>query len=242
MKVIFCVPTRKKPHPAFIKSMEQSLHVLKKYGIEHQMIHRTGNPYISYAMSDMIFTSMQTDVDTYICLDDDLSWAPRSLARLCLTEGDVVAGTYRYKQDEELYMGAWNCGADARPVGRADGCLDAIVIPSGFLKITRKAVRKFMKGYPELIFGEPEKPAVDLFDHGVIIQGDGRWWGPDYAFSKRWTDLGEKVWLIPNLNVHHHDWDSDKVFEGNLHKWLLKQPGGSEEKKVVEFPSMDSAA
>ncbi len=244
MKVIFCVPTRKKPHPAWLEAMRYSLPTLKKLGIEHQLVFRARNPYISYVMADMIFTSMQTDVDNFICLDDDLSWAPKSLAKLCLTPGDVVAGTYRYKDDDkEEYMGAWEETPDHRPVLRADGCIQATMVPTGFFKITRNAVRKFMKGYPHLLFGKPEKPGVDLFNHGVILPNDGRWWGQDYAFSKRWCDLGEKIWLIPNLNVHHHDWDSDKVFEGNLHKWLLRQPGGSEEgKNVVDFPTMDSAA
>ncbi len=229
MKVVFCTPTRKRPHPAYVASLEASLPCIEAAGIQHSYVYRTGNPYISYVMADMIFTGMQLeDVTDFIMLDDDLSWEPTALLSLLQTPGDVVAGTYRFKQDDpEEYMGAWNCGKDSRPVLRSDGVISATMVPSGFLRLTREAIRKFMRGYPNLIFGKPERPGVDLFNHGVILPNDGRWWGQDYAFSRRWTDLGEKIWIVPDLDIHHHLWDEDKVFKGNLHKWLLRQPGGS---------------
>ena len=58
----------------------------------------------------------------------------------------------------------------------------------------------------------------------------GIWWGEDYAFARRWLDMGEDIWTVPDMNVHH--WNSDGiVFEGNLHKFLLKQEGGSDHQK-----------
>jgi hypothetical protein len=53
------------------------------------------------------------------------------------------------------------------------------------------------------------------------------WWGEDYAFCRNWQEIGGEVWLVPNLNLNH--WSGDKVWKGNFHEYLLKQPGGSKD-------------
>jgi hypothetical protein len=42
---------------------------------------------------------------------------------------------------------------------------------------------------------------------------------------------GVKLWIVPDLDLDHHSEDDEgkpKVYKGNYHRWLLKQPGGSE--------------
>jgi hypothetical protein len=84
------------------------------------------------------------------------------------------------------------------------------------------AVERFREAYPELTFGQ-DKEYTDLFNHGAH---EGLWWGEDYAFSRRWRDLGEEIYLIPDLDIVHHMADG-RSFAGNLHNFLLMQPGGS---------------
>jgi hypothetical protein len=217
--------------------MEASVPALDAAGIDHSLTFEVGSSYISYACADMLHRALATDADTFMFVEDDHSWSPGDIVKLLEAEGDVAAGTYRYKHsdDAEEYMGAWHCDAGHRPVCRLkDGSLKAYVVPAGFLKVTRKAVQRFMRAYPELLFGPPERPAVDLFNHGAHVGGnDGRWWGQDYAFSRRWTDCGGDLWIVPDLSINHHAWDSDRVWEGNLHRYLLRQPGGSEHKQAA---------
>jgi hypothetical protein len=111
-----------------------------------------------------------------------------------------------------------------RPVVRADGAMKAHRVPAGFMKITPDGVDKFMQMYPELTYGPRWNPCTDLFNHGAI---DGVWYGEDYAFSKRWVDKCGDIWLIPDVNVTHHT--ADVAFIGNYHKFMLRQPGGSED-------------
>jgi hypothetical protein len=40
--------------------------------------------------------------------------------------------------------------------------------------------------------------------------------------------MGEQIWLIPDMDLHHHD-SSGNVFKGNYHQFLLRQPGGAKE-------------
>jgi hypothetical protein len=44
------------------------------------------------------------------------------------------------------------------------------------------------------------------------------------AFSRRWTDMGEMIWIVPNINLNHHA--GAKVYPGNFHEFLMRQPGG----------------
>lgn len=230
MNVVFCTATRREPHPAYKAALAASVPLLDAAGITHNATFRRGNPYISYVMADMLHRAMQTEADTFVFIDDDESWRPGDLVKLIETDGDVVAGTYRFKHedDREEYMGSWHVDVANRAILRSkDRAIKAHMVPSGFLKITRQTVRKFMRAYPALLFGEPDRPAVDMFNHGVIVPNDGRWWGQDYAFSKRWADCGGNIWLVPDLSIDHHDWHSDRVWRGNLHEYLLRQPGGS---------------
>jgi hypothetical protein len=131
----------------------------------------------------------------------------------------VVAGLYRFKTPDVEYMGTVEVGATGYPVEReADGALKAVRVPAGFLKITRGAVQRFMRAYPELIYGDPISPHVDLFNHGAH---EGVWWGEDYAFCRRWRAMGGDIWVVPDLDLTHHDREAGD-FPGNIHRFLLK--------------------
>jgi hypothetical protein len=149
-----------------------------------------------------------------------MSFEHDALVRLIETKGDVVSVAYRFKIDEEKYMGALRRGPDNKPVLREDGCVRAEWIPAGFLKVTANAVHSFMLAYPELMFGPKFNPSIDLFNHGAH---EGVWWGEDYAFSRRWNACGGEIWVIPDLNLTHHG--TDQAYPGNLHEFLIRRKG-----------------
>ncbi len=218
-----CTPTIRLPFPQYVDAMEETGHFLKAKGIDPKLVFEAGSAYISWARANMLMKAMtETESEIFVFIDHDLSWEPENLLTLIQHPGDVVAGTYRYKQDVEEYMGFWEHTEDNRPIVRDDGTLKAKTVPAGFLKVTRQAVNRFREAYPELIFG-PKNEYVDLFNHGAY---EGLWWGEDFAFSRRWRDIGGEIYLIPDLNITHHT--KDEAFPGNLHRFLLRQPGGSE--------------
>lgn len=221
MKVVFATPTVKSPFAPYIKALEDSIPLIKAAGWEEGVVFEIGNPYISVARSTMLRKALDAKADVIVFLDHDVSWDAQDLLTLIQTEGDVVAGTYRFKKAEEEYMGALISDGQMRPVVRADGCIKSDRIPAGFMKITADAVNKFMTAYPELCYGPKYNLSVDLFNHGAH---KGTWYGEDYAFSRNWIDCGGEIWTIPDLNINHHS--ADEVFKGNLHTFLRKQPGG----------------
>lgn len=226
MKVVFATPSLSGPTAPYIKALEQSIPLITGAGWEEAYVQEIGCPYISSARATMTRRALDVGADVIVYLDYDLSWDPQDLLTLLQTEGDVVAGTYRYKIDEEKYMGTVCTNpVTGAPVGRAsDAAMRALRVPAGFMKVTRKAIRRLMRAHPELVYGDPEKPSFDLFQHGAH---QGVWYGEDMAFCRRWIDAGGEIWLPPDLNLHHHA--GDKVYPGNFHEFMCRQSGGAKE-------------
>jgi glycosyltransferase involved in cell wall biosynthesis len=220
VKVAICTPTRNKPHKAYLDALERSIPVLNEAGIDHQAVFEVGCPYISAARATMTQKAMKAHADVLVYIDDDVEWEPEGLLRLIQSEEHVIAGTYRFKKDEEAYMGTLKSDEDGRPLVRKDGLIDFDWVPAGFLKVTREAILEIMLAFPDLVYGQKFNRCVDLFNHGAY---KGLWYGEDYAFSRRWNEIG-KIWLIPDLNLTHHN--PDAAFPGNFHNFMRRQPGG----------------
>jgi len=221
-KVIFCLPTITKPYRQCLDAIKASLPLIEAAGWEHGLASSIGCPYISRARATMLRKAQDAHADVIVFIDHDLSWKPRDLLTLIETPGDVVAGTYRFKQEPEEYMGSVLTGPNGIPLTRDDdGAILAHCVPAGFLKVTREAVNRFMYHYPELQYIEEGTLTVDLFNHGVH---KGVWWGEDYAFSRNWNEKCGQIWLVPDLDLTHHT--ADEAYVGNFHEYLLRQPGG----------------
>lgn len=219
--VVIATPTVTQPHAAYLAAVEAAEPALIEAGYDVKIVFERGNPYISAARATMLRKAMDAKADIVVFIDHDVSFPPDAIVRLVQTHGDVVAGTYRFKKDDEDYMGAPFRDADGDIRGRKDGAIMGHRVPAGFLKVTKEAVDRFMRAYPELTYGPRYAPAVDLFNHGAM---DGVWYGEDYAFSKRWVEAGGTIWIVPDLDLTHHS--AAAAYPGNFHDFLRRQPGG----------------
>lgn len=204
------------------QSLRASAPLLNEAGWQDGMGCEFLNPYISFARANLTRRALDAQADIVVYIDYDLSWNPQDLVTLVETPGDVVCGTYRFKNDKEEYMGVIQTDERDVAITRADGCIAAMWGPAGFLKVTKEAIDKFMEGYPNLCMGPRYAPSVDLFNHGVH---ERKWWGEDAAFGRNWRAIGGDVWIVPNLDLTH--WAGEKPYPGNYHQFLMKQPGGS---------------
>lgn len=222
-KVIFCVPCYPKdPYPQTVAAFQAEIPFLKDSGWASEVIYQRGLPYISAARAILLHTALRKEATVVVFVDQDISWEPGHAVKLIETEGGMVAGTYRYKHDEEHYMGGLNEVEEGVAAVREDGCLEALVAPAGFLKVTREAVNMMMKAHPELCCGETSNPHFDMFSHGIM---EGEWRGEDTAACMRWWKMGEKVWVRPDLKITHHS--ANKDYPGNLGEYLERIAGYS---------------
>ena len=227
-KFAICTPTRSAPSTPYIDSLAASVQVAKEHGWDvvsgtpeySPLTLEVGSPYISHARSKALHKALHAGAEAVIFIDDDLSWQPDALWRLLDVGDPVVCGTYRFKKEPEEYMGGVLSKDDGTPMAVA-GFVEMATVPAGFLKITRDGVNHVMQQWPELIYGEPCSPHVDLFNHGAH---GGQWWGEDFAFARRWRERCGKIWLIPDLQIDH--WAGETKYAGNFENYLRRQPGG----------------
>jgi hypothetical protein len=224
-KVVFCVPVYpKEPYKQTVAAFEAEKPFLETAGWGSEVIYQTGLPYISASRAMLLHEALKRDATVIVFVDQDISWTPGSAVKLIETEGGVVGGTYRYKNDEERYMGGLREVEEGGGVARTreDGCLEAYVVPAGFLKVTREAVNLMIAKHPELCCGEACSPHFDMFAHGIM---EGEWRGEDTAVCLRWWQMGQKVWVVPDLDITHHSADRD--YPGNLARYLERIAGYS---------------
>lgn len=220
--VVFCVPTIIKPYQVTLDSIRESLPLIEQAGWKNSIVYEVGSPYISCARSQMLRKALDAKATVIVFIDHDLSWDAPDLLALIEAKGDVVAGNYRFKKDEVEFMGTLTPDIHGSPQVRGDGGIKGHYIPAGFLKITRETVSRFLRAFPELAYGETCNPHVDLFNHGAF---GGVWFGEDFAFSRRWKELGGEIIILPELNLVHHS--PDKAYGGTFHDYLCTMPGGS---------------
>jgi len=225
-KVVFAIPVYGRPQQATLDSLKASLPLVEAAGYEHELAQSVDVPYISAARAAMLRKALDAKADVIVFIDQDVSWAAPNLLTLIQAEGDVVAGTYRPKIDDEQYMGTveYDPVTFVPKVRASDGALAATLVPGGFLKVTPNCIDRFMVAYPQHCYGPMFHLSVDLFNHGVH---DRTWYGEDYSFSLNWRKIGGELWIVPDLDLDHYAKDG-KVYKGNYHRFLLRQPGGSE--------------
>lgn len=186
----------------------------------------------------------QSDASHILFVDSDIGFAPDSVPRLMAAGKDVVAGLYplkdRYwdgltdvlhKKGEPVETASLRYVGESvalheqpRKTGPEAGLVTAAYAGTGFMLISRQAVRKMIESYPQTRYsridapvGQEDSRAVPLnasyalFD--CIIDPDtGTYLSEDFTFCKRWRDIGGEVWLDTEVQLTH---TGPSTFAGN---------------------------
>lgn len=112
-----------------------------------------------------------------------------------------------------------------------DGLMEVVDGGTGFMLIKHSVIDKMIKSYPELSYKndshgpnadgtvkrDTESTAYALFDTMIDHKRDGRYLSEDYAFCRRWQEIGGSVWLDPFITLNHF---GNYIFQG---KPLIKE-------------------
>ena len=183
------------------------LSVLKNVNIE--FINTRCDALVQKSRNYFIACALHHDVDDLIFIDDDIHWDPEWIFKLLEYPVDVVSGMYRKKTDEsEVYpFMAWE------PFETNGELVRALGIPTGFLRLSRKAMQKLWESSEPYTNGiMPEERAIfDLKIENKIMYSE------DYVMSKKLVAAGISLWIDPNMTCNH---EGPKVFQGNFKQWL----------------------
>lgn len=221
MKIVFAVPVYGNVAAQFMTSMLSLQKALMLAGVEFGFLVLSGLCYVSQARALLAADFLKTDGTDLFFIDADMAFPPESAVKLILRQEDVVGGAYRKRSEKVDYAVSIMTTEDGIPIGR-DGLIEATGLATGFLKIKRHVLERMAEAYPELKYRHKDQDVYDFFNTGVE---NGMWWGDDFAFCRRWSKIGGRLWVLPDLELDHID--GTKSFKGNYHEYLLTMPGGA---------------
>lgn len=180
------------------------------------LVHRARNVAVGRFMQ-------KTDADIFMFIDADIDFNADSVVRLVKSGHDVSVAVYPKKvvmwdqakyaveQGDDRNMAMLssslvaNIGAHRRSV--ENGFVELLDGPTGFMAITRKAFEKMHEQFPELnCKNDHQNRDFDeycaVFDC-MIDPESKRYLSEDYAFCRRWQQIGGKIYADINTTLGH---------------------------------------
>jgi hypothetical protein len=217
-------------------------------GVKINFNFRTGEALITRARADMVGEFLATDATHLLFIDSDIGFAPEQVFRLLTFDADVAAAAYPFKRIEwdKVRRGAQDGRIDLEAVG-----LSYVFYPeskgpmtarndfvrvrhagTGFLMIRRPALIRMCEAHPELRYKMAQRTA-DLMRDGpysfalfecMIESETGLYLSEDYAFCRRWRDLGGEIWLDIRSALTHY---GQHAFKGDFAKEFIPAKGAA---------------
>lgn len=209
-----------------------------KNGIRLTFAMPWGDALVSRARQTITAYFLEDPTATHLLfIDADISYEVEQVLRLLSFDREVCAGLYPAKNyNWELirqkalageghlekaglsYVYDWK-----EPREMVDGFCKVTRVGTGFLLIKRVALETMAKKYPELKYKvtgpQGEKEHYAFFQ--CFVDEKGLYLSEDYAFCKRWIDMGGDIWADFESRLSHM---GPEVFKGDL---TPVQPKGS---------------
>lgn len=228
-KIIICTMFRA-VHEAFapyIGSLVASMQLCNVLGVSFDYWYPTGYSYVWRGRNDAAHKFLhETKAKYLICIDSDHAWNIEGFANLLKAPGDVVGAAYPCKNNWDFWSVQHHVVDDgsARPkVDPETGLIASVAVPTGFIKISRKAFEAIEANEPDNFYVEQNNKKVHGFFNHIIDKGGGAF-GEDISFCKRAISAGIDIWIEPDITIHHY---GTEAHSGNYYDFLLRQPGGS---------------
>lgn len=166
--------------------------------------------------------------------DADVGSPREQVLRLLLSDKDVVAATYPLKRYElprapekiteqtaEEFLARHVIYPDPGTSLTPDeqGFCSVKKLTTGMMVIKRSAIDRMIAAYPDEYYfypGEPRRPHYAFFEN-ILDKETRELLSEDYAFCKRWLDIGGEVFLDIYSRLSH---TGTVVFNGDLMKHL----------------------
>jgi hypothetical protein len=200
---------------------------------------RDGDALITRARANLVTLFLEDPAATHLLfVDADIGFTPEQVFRLIESGADVVAGVYPIKRvNWSKAKRAIEANRPNLPAASLDYVLeidnpDRVVVVNGFARVRfagtgflmiRRHVLETMcrhPGYASLqFFREHSQDALAgssnrfaLFEC-MIDPATGTYLSEDFAFCKRWTDLGGEIWADLESRLDHV---GPSVFHGDV--------------------------
>jgi hypothetical protein len=232
----------------YAASMFKLQKVLRASGdIELKMLFKDGDALITRARASLAAQFLDDPDATHLLfIDADIGFEPAQVLRLIDCGADMCAAIYPIKRIDWDKVGATmaagrpNPGAaalhyvfeveDPNAVVSRVGFAKVRYAGTGFLMIRRQALERMCAHYPQLRYERdhsteattPSRNRFALFD--CMIDETGTYLSEDFAFCRRWTDMGGEIWADLKSTLDHV---GPLVFRGDFSSQFAPAPAAT---------------
>lgn len=140
------------------------------------------------------------DADVLLFIDSDMLFEPRDIEKLINAPFDISVINYRTKNNAIKWL--------AVPIDDAGEWREVALAGTGIMAIKREAVEKMVVAYPAS-YSDNGVMTPCLFD---FVLDDSKYYGEDYVFCKKFTDIGGKIYMLADAYTGHI---GNTVYGGN---------------------------
>jgi len=220
---------------------------------------------VTRARNVLVAYFLASDYTHLMFIDADIEFQTEDILKLYAHKKDVVVGAYPKKgvawdkirsnltdpanKDKTLSdrdMASFGSdyainfkfvNKEAKTIAVENGLIKLHDAGTGFMMISREAILKMIKAYPELKYNNDVNISnADLKDHfyalfdTMIDPIDRRYLSEDYTFCRRWQEIGGDVWLDPSISLNHY---GHFCFQGNPEAIISFGPQPEEKREEI---------
>jgi len=211
----------------YTASLLQLEKALRAYGdISLKVMFKDGDALITRARASLVAQFLDDPAATHLLfIDADIGFEPEQVLRLVQCGTAMSAAVYPIKRidwdriSSTIAAGRPNLAAAALKYVIEVDNPDAVICQNGFVKvryagtgflmIRREVLERMCAHYPQLKYrrdhsldaGTASENRFALFD--CLIADDGTYLSEDFAFCKRWSDMGGEIWADLNSTLSH---------------------------------------
>jgi hypothetical protein len=152
-----------------------------------------------------------------VFIDSDMVFDPKDILTLIRSRRQVTALGYRKKKEIEEYCCLIESGSDGCPVVE-DGWVELSAAGTGLMCIHTDVLKKMYEQYAHRAYTTDNgEKRVAIFEYELH---NGKYWGEDYTFCRRWRDMGGKIWMLPDAITAHV---GAYEYYGDIHYFLMRR-------------------
>jgi hypothetical protein len=195
-------------------------------GLSLKVFFKDGDALITRARASLVSQFLDDPAATHLLfIDADIGFEPEQVFRLVTSGADMCAAVYPIKRIDwdkvktTIETGRRNPAAaalryvmevdDGNAVIEKGGFVKVRYAGTGFLMIRRASLERMCAHYPQLRYRRDHSldaltesgNRFALFE--CMIGEDGTYLSEDFAFCKRWTDLGGEIWADLDSRLDH---------------------------------------
>ena len=220
--IIFTTFYKQQTLSCYCDSLFQTAVLLERLGIKNDYWSNRGDFHVERSINTALTAFLDSDATDIIIIDSDEEWRSQDIVRLLMHDEEIVGGSYRTTMPKIRYLGELKTAEDGAYLGKmlpdGNALLEAYRIPSGFMRIKKSAIKKYVDAYPDSYFlSEIDRKETKIYTFFWNEIKDHIFYGMDYALSEKFTALGIKLWIDPMIQIGH--WGLTE-YKSDLDKYL----------------------